>query len=176
MQLINLESFINEHLKIVDYLVNDVYNRNNRDDIRQDLLLFLCDLYSLLERKDVRPNNIRSYVFISLRNERNKLLNKDIYKQTIKLDNYLFDKIAFPETNHTIDEPYDFLMKNISSILSEILSDEEKNIINQYYYQQKTMKIIGDSLGITQQGVSKKISAIIKKIRKHLFNVYDNLQ
>lgn len=168
-ELSSLDTFIEAHIKTIEYLVNDVFNRSNRDDIRQDLLLFMCKLYDSLIKRKLLPKNINNYVFISLKNKRNKLLQKSIYKNSIIIESNTLDRISF--INETLEEEtHEEVENTIKSIISTFLSPEDQRVIYSYFYENKTMTEIGKSLGITQQGVSKKMKLLIEKIRYYYEN------
>lgn len=48
----------------------------------------------------------------------------------------------------------------------ELLEDDEKTIINLYFFEDYTQQRIGEDLGVSQQNISKKIEKTLKKLKK----------
>lgn len=169
--LSNLEVFITKYNNTINFLVNDVYNQEIRDDIKQDLLMFMCELYKSLSKGNHIPNRIDSYVFISLKNKRNKLLQKDIYKKSTHYKDSMFDKITSISDDNMSIKTND-IVEHINRIIEQYLSVNEQVLINKYFYENHKMKEIGSIMGITQQAVSKKIKSIVKKIQCYYKKMY----
>jgi len=160
----NLEVFITKYNNTINFLVNDVYNKEIRDDIKQDLLMFMCELHESLSKGNHIPNKIDSYVFISLKNKRNKILQKDIYRESTHYEDSIFDKITFISDDNKSMKNNE-IAKHINKIIEQCLSVNEQELINKYFYENQKKKEIGSLMGITQQAVSKKIKSIVKKIQ-----------
>lgn len=172
--LISVEEFIENHLNAVTFLVSDVYNSVIRDDIRQDLLMYLVKLYDDFKNKKIVPKNTQSYVFISLRNYRTTLLKKDVYNFYLNVDLDLLDNLNLIQDKnfYSSDDNSDIILSYIEDYIKENMSTLNKNIIKLYFYENKTMTEIASEFNISQQAISKRIG----KIREMIRNFYDKLE
>ena len=59
------------------------------------------------------------------------------------------------------------LLEMLVSALDE-LTDDERNLIDALFYQEKSEREIAENSGITQQAVSKRKAKILKKLKKRL--------
>ena len=55
-------------------------------------------------------------------------------------------------------------MKNLLN--SDVLSDKQKQYIELYYYQNKTLAEIGEMVGLTREAVRQNIVKAIKKLKE----------
>ena len=171
---ISVEEFIENHLKAVTFLVSDVYNSVIRDDIRQDLLMYLVKLYDDFKKKKIVPKNTQSYVFISLRNYRTTLLKKDVYNFYLNVDLDLLDNLNLihDKNFYSSDDNSDIILSYIEDYIKENMSTLNKSIIKLYFYENKTMTEIASEFNISQQAISKRIG----KIREMIRNFYEKLE
>ena len=81
------EKFINKYLEKVEYLVNDLYDTQIHDDIRQELLMHLYKLYLGIATKKYKPIDEADYVFMCLKRKRDKM-SEIFYKHRRNYINY----------------------------------------------------------------------------------------
>jgi len=153
---------IESYCKVVDYLVNDIYNLELKADIKQDMLLYLFELFIQIENKRKLIKDIESYVFISLKNKKSSLLKDSRYKIITKLENIdLVPSITIQE-----DSEYNYLVDNLDVLIIKTLSSVEQSIVNDYYYNDLTMSEIGIKNNVSQQAISKRLDTIKKKLKR----------
>lgn len=157
---------LSKYSDIVDYLVNDTFDNEIKDDVRQELLTHLNKL--LLKKPNAR--NLKNYLFIALKNKRTKVIEKSNKNKTVSLNrkignsnNELID--SFEDINSI---QYDNELKVDLEKALKTLTPKEKFIINQYYYENKTMKEIGEILKQSQQNISYQHNKILDKLENIL--------
>ncbi|MGA1861742.1 FliA/WhiG family RNA polymerase sigma factor [Deferribacter thermophilus] len=158
---------------ILDYLRKlDVLSRNIRSKIK-DLEDKIAYLSSKLGRK---PTNIELAKEYNLElAEVNKLLEFLENSDKISLDvsigddenssliDFIKSDILTPEEEIEKNELIEILGEEI-----EKLSEKERLVVTLYYYEDLTMKEIGEVLGITESRVSQIHNSAVKKLKKRL--------
>jgi len=74
------------------------------------------------------------------------------------------------------DPAFQLSLAEIKKILAqaiERLSQKEKTIISLYYYDEMTLKEIGQIMGFTESRICQIHSKVILKLRAHLRKVFD---
>lgn len=54
--------------------------------------------------------------------------------------------------------------QQLKKVLS-LLPEDERELLDGYYFQEQTMEQIGDSLGISRMAVSKRLKGILRRMR-----------
>jgi RNA polymerase sigma factor FliA len=104
-------------------------------------------------------NDTNRSIFISLSRPRNE---SDSHKDLREID-VLEDK-------RSCDPIREMQKKDIKSLIMRGLSKAERLIVLLYYYEELTMKEIGSTLDLSESRVSQMHSAIVKRLRAHLYN------
>ena len=168
--------------KIYEYIVN---NELNIEEIVRDYSNYI---YVIITNK-VKMNQddieeIISDVFVTLWNNREKLdINKKLssylagitknlilkkyreIKETENIDDFE-EKLVFTENislYSSEEEQYDLLIKELNK-----LKVEEKKIFLMYYFQNKKIKEISESLNFSESKIKMKLNRTRKKLRKVL--------
>lgn len=79
-----MKQTINIHLNAINYLTSSI-DSNIKEDVYQELLLYLLSLINSLQVNN-KIINMDAYIFICLKNYRNKLLKKKIFSSSISLN------------------------------------------------------------------------------------------
>lgn len=99
-------------------------------------------MYSLEESiKDSDSRNNLDFIIDKKNNNPSSIIENSEYKQTLKQD-----------------------MQNLLN--SDILSDKQRQYIELYYYQNKTLAEIGEIFGLTREAVRQNIVKAIKKLKE----------
>ena len=128
-----------KYKKMIDYLICDVEN-DDKEDLKQDLLLKLITLLNSKKKKIINNDN---YIFIALKNEKNSKL-KHYNHKFLSLENFAEDQISIK-----YEDEYDYLFQLFISNLQFFwskLNMKEKIIVFNYYFK-CTDKCIKGTLG-----------------------------
>ena len=133
------------------------------EDIIQDLFT------TLLERKEYLSDtdNIRFYLFSSIRRRLFKALNAKEFKVTDLFDNnnpaFHLDQSVEPDYGNDDDENrfQSLLMKSLNN-----LGERQKEIVYLKYYTGLNSKEIAEMLGVSNQTVRNTLCTALVKIRK----------
>lgn len=96
---------------------------------------------------------------------RERFIRRKDYKRII----YFGDPLcSFPSDEDVVDTVlHRTYLKKLPKILS-LLRDDEREIIEAYYYEQKSDQIIAQDIGVTSQAVGKKRRRVLLKMLKLL--------
>jgi len=114
-----------------------------------------------------------AYIFICLKNYRNKLLKKKIYSSSISLNRIyeggleLINEIP-SEVNIFEDLLQSERREKVFEVINSVLNKKEKGILFKYYFRGQKGIAIAEELGVSQQYVSKTINKAIKKLRDYI--------
>jgi len=137
------------------------------EDIIQDLFITLLSRRKHLGHTD----NIRFYLFSSIRRRLFKALNSKEYKVTDLFDNanpqFHFDEAVEPDYGK--DEEHNRFLKMLVSSVNN-LGERQKEIVYLKYYSGFNNKEIADILGISYQTVRNTLCNALIKIRKDFDN------
>ncbi|KFZ26212.1 MAG: RNA polymerase sigma factor FliA [Candidatus Izimaplasma bacterium HR2] len=166
-----MKQTINLHLNAIQYLTSSL-NNNIKEDIYQELLVYLLSLINSLQVNST-IKNIDAYIFISLKNYRNKLLKKKIYSLSISLND--ISEVGTELLNEIPGEADIFeellqseVRKKLFEVIDAVLTEKEKEIIYKFYFKTKKGTVIANELGVSQQYISKTINKAIKKLREYI--------
>ena len=116
---------------------------------------------------------MESYIFICLKNYRNKLLKKKIYTSSISLNRIyeggieLINEIP-SEVNIFEDLLQSERREKLFEIIDNILNEKEKGVLFKYYFKTQKGIAIAEELGVSQQYISKTINKALKKLREFI--------
>lgn len=159
-------TFSNKHLKIISFLIS-IYPTYIRDDLRQELLM---KLYEILTSKR-KINNLDNYIFISLKNHAINFYQKECLHHHTSLN------IKINENTELIDLISDNTSHNNESLNAKskyhffshlILKPKEREIINDYFFNNIKQKDLSYKYKTSQQNISKIIKKAIKKIKDYI--------
>lgn len=137
------------------------------EDIIQDLFV------TLLERKDFLSDtdNIRFYLFSSIRRRLFKTLNDREFKVTdlFSNDNPAFHLEQGVEPNYGNDDEENRFQKHLINTLNN-LGERQKEMIYLKYYSGLNCKEIADMLGVSYQTTRNTLCTALSNIRKDFEN------
>jgi len=87
-------------------------------------------------------------------------------KNKKRLDEYPIDLEIYSTTDKSLEQVVDKVY--MEQLLNTYLTNKQKYILIQKYYEDKSSKIIAKELGISRQAVNQSVRAGIKKLRKHI--------
>ena len=160
------ESEIYAFDNIIDVIVSK-YDKSYRDDLKQDLYLFLIEKLNDSVLDKVKSKN--DYIFISLKNKAVELMKKeyDKNKHILSLDSCINNYESL-----VLDDYYDDIKTNIELVniakIQAICTKDEYTLIEKYYIKHIGQKKLAVEYGMTQQNISKKLKKIIKMLRNKL--------
>lgn len=161
------ERRIDKYESIINYLVSSV-RPNIKEDLKQDLYMLT---WKILNSK-IKPKDLDSYIFIALRNERNRLLKKPLYQSSLSLNESINSETEHELIDFIVDEKYNRdsldLHMDLEKIISNNLSAFAGQVICEYYYQNLKEKEIAEKHGVTQQYISKTLRKALRKIQSLL--------
>jgi len=158
---------LNNYQKMIKYLVKDIYRKDFKEDIEQELSLYLLNLLDNCSLKSVK--NIDGYIYTCLKNKRNKLCSLKKYNTMLTIN---ADDFASVEDNYTTEE-FIFLKDKLDEFLTYALTAEDEKLIRIYYLEQMTMVEISKIYGISYQEISKRIRKIVTILRKKFNDFYN---
>lgn len=165
---------LSEYGHLVEIVVRK-YNEQYRDDLRQDLLMFLYNGFKahLFENID----NLINYIFVCLKNEASKRYNR-LYKSkinTTSLDKKigtngiaLIDTIPYQDVKATSYSTDQILINDLKSEICKICTEEEYLLIYRVFVDNVSQHTIAAEFGISQQAVSKRLKKILTKLKMKL--------
>lgn len=145
------------------------YEREIRDDIKQDLYMFLLDGFK--NHQFDKAKDIRSYVFICLKNEALRVFKKKYNENMLSLDKVhdVYD-IDLVDYNSIKDdgENSDVSQTDLREKICKICSEDDFILIYKYYVEKIQQNDLSRIYGVTPQAISKRIRNITNKLRKNL--------
>ncbi len=153
-----------------DYIFGEMYNlavNNNMIKISRDILKLRKTIEEtkmyLTQKLGYIPTNTDIALYLEIDEEKvnnainssNKIMSLD-YDQEINLHEVISDSTIHDNKKIIIDESY------------QVLSDEEKQIIDYRYYQDYTQKEVAKVLGISQVKVSRREKQATNKMYQFL--------
>lgn len=135
--------------------VNDITNWNSMiRDLEEDMKLM--EMY--LDFDD------RILLHRDYNNMKSMILNQNSYEGEVPFET-LYDECA-PGVEDIICN-IEF-QEEIVNLLGEVLTERQKQVINLYYFEDRTQEQVGKLLGLTQRGVGKIIENSIEILRKYV--------
>jgi len=155
--------YFNQYRFLYNYCRKYTNDTSLVEDIIQDLFV------TLLERKDFLSDtdNIRFYLFSSIRRRLFKTLNNREFKVTdlFSNDNPAFHLDQGVEPNFGNDDEENRFQKLLISSLNN-LGERQKEMIYLKYYSGLNCKEIADILGVSYQTTRNTLSTALSNIRK----------
>jgi len=155
--------YFNQYRFLYNYCRKYTNDTSLVEDIIQDLFV------TLLERKDFLSDtdNIRFYLFSSIRRRLFKTLNNREFKVTdlFSNDNPAFHLDQGVEPNYGNDDEENRFQKLLISSLNN-LGERQKEMIYLKYYSGLNCKEIADILGVSYQTTRNTLSTALSNIRK----------
>lgn len=157
-----------KYKKMIDYLICDVEN-DDKEDLKQDLLLKLITLLNSKKKKIINNDN---YIFIVLKNEKNSKL-KHYNHKFLSLENFAEEQISIK-----YEDEYDYLFQLFISNLQFFwskLNMKEKIIVFNYYFKNLKRRQIAKKLNIEPSVVSRLLLSSNKKIKDYFIKQKDHI-
>lgn len=163
--------FEQKHLEMIDYLVCK-YPSYLRDDLKQELLMKLYKL--LIQKRSIsyHISYIDHYIFISLKNCAIDFYKKEMSNKYLSLnqktqDNYeMIDFII--DSSSTENSKPSLTIDELKLLTYKVLSTQERNIFEEYFYYNVKQKDLAKEYDTTQQNISKIIKKALSKIKNHI--------
>lgn len=164
------DELINTFGSKIKYICSN-YDQSYREDLEQELYLFLINLANNLNNNKIV--NYENYIYICLKNKAVQLYKSQVnYKKKI----YSLDKLNSYESYsyvNMIEEKgkgedeyfYEYVKTNVLKAIDVLLNNTEAIIIKKYYIENKTQKEIANEINSSQQYVSKVIKNGLQKLK-----------
>lgn len=164
--VMKMEKNVKKYEKQINYLLRDV-DDFIKDDLKQELTVLLFNI----KTTNKKIKNIDNYIFISLKNRKNKFLNEYYKHKCISLNSmkYNYELVDFLE-DKIENNNKTYFINNIFYYIKRCLNDKEIFIFEEYFINEKTQKQIAQEMNTSQQCISKKLKIIIKKL-KHYYDL-----
>ncbi len=158
------ERGISKYENIINLMVSP-FEPRFREDVKQDLYMLVWKILN----SNIIPDDIDSYIFIALKNRRNKLLKKPIYQPSISLnvkpneenENEILDLIIDQKQSSDITN---FRM-DMERIMKICLTPFAGQVIRDYFFHNLKEREISETYSVTQQYISKTLRKAIKEIQ-----------
>lgn len=157
--------FEKKYLKMVDSLVYK-YPKYLQDDLKQELLMKLYKLL-IMKRKIYETD---SYIYISLKNCAIDFYRKERSNMHLSLNQTIqgeYEMIDFIIDDSSINHTNLLNLEELNKITNEVLTNQEKQIFEEYFYYNIKQKDLAKKYYMTQQNISKIIKKSLSKIKKH---------
>ena len=160
------------YAQLYEIFASDLYayglHFTSNKDIIEDAIHDLFVMLYQRKHKLSQVKNIKSYLFISLRNELFKVLKSE--KMIFRLDTseLEFSSLIVDSSveDYLIEEEQTLIRRKLLTSLEECLTPREKEAIYHRYIHQLSIINIADLMGINSQSAKNLIYASIKKMRK----------
>lgn len=148
---------------VFKYLAFTLKNEDRANDAIQDTFIVI---YKNI-KKVYNHENPGGFIFKTAQNIA-KNYKKELYKRLIKEINIDDSIIEIKNSNLNIERAMDSKINEYEYITDIIdsLSNEDKELYNMYYIEHKSMKEIGNSLGIEYTALRMRYVRLRKKIKK----------
>lgn len=156
---------LEDYIEMINYLLKNK-NKCHQEDMRQDLLMFLCEIFKKLENKTLEAKNLRNYIYICLKNESIRLNKVYTERRALSLnmkineETEILDLIIEKDTRSYSIEFY-----KVIKVAKSILTSKEYEAVYMYFILGKTQTYISKTLNISLQCLNNRIKQAIKKIR-----------
>lgn len=174
------EKLINIFGSKIKYICSN-YDKSYREDLEQELYLFLFNLTNNLNNNN-KIINYENYIYICLKNKAIEIYKTHLNyrKQIYSLDNFSSNENCsyvdmIKDENKGEDEYfvnkgedeyfYEYVKSNVLDMIDLLLTEIEATIIKKYYIENKTQKEISKEANISQQYVSKVIKNGLQKLK-----------
>lgn len=163
-----------KYKQMINSLLLDV-EENYKEDLMQELYLTIINIQN---EDTTKIKNLDSYIYISLKNKKISFLKERRKEKYISLNTKneynneeLVNSIPSQDSFSYSNEKVEFC-KTILDFPPDVLSDMEKNILIEYYQNNKKQVIIARENNVSPQYVNRTIKRILKK----LFDFFKNLK
>lgn len=144
-------------------------------DIEEETMVYALANYDKLEDKSKYVN----WVLVIAKNRTIDHMKSAYIKNTVSLESANPDSECDVEISDSSNDPSEVLDEKtrneiIEGVLNE-LSEEEKQIVIMYFYNEMTLKEISEALGIPMSTVSSKFQTAKKKIKRSITKLNDEM-
>ena len=135
--------------------VSDITNWNSMiRDLEEDMKM----MEKYLEFED------RTLLHRDYNNMKSMILNQNSYEGEVPFDT-LYDECVDGVEEKICEIEF---QEEVVDLLDKVLTERQKQVINLYYFEEKTQEQIGKLLGIKQKNVSANLSNAIEILRKYV--------
>jgi RNA polymerase sigma factor (sigma-70 family) len=170
------EEIYKEYIRFRNYFLKGIVT-DDLEDIYQecDLRLIKC-IEMFNENAGVE---FTVYLGESIKNIKNtyfRKMNKKILKNSISINTVVAtnkdEELLLEDTLEDKKDYYEeFIEHDYLKELLQTLDEDDMNLIRMFYFDNMKQEQIGEVLGETQSNISKRLDAIIKRLRlRHLLN------
>ncbi len=164
------EKLINIFGSKIKYICSN-YDKSYREDLEQELYLFLFNLANNLNNKKI--NDYENYIYICLKNKAIEIhkIHLNYKKQIYSLDkfssneSYSYVDMIKDENKGEDEYFYEYVKSNVLNMIDVLLNEIEATIIKKYYIENKTQREISKETNFSQQYVSKVIKNGLQKLK-----------
>ncbi len=161
-----LNTCINRYHSYVSYIVTNIIGKAfPREDIEEVMMDVFLAIWNHADSIDTKiSSSLKPYIGTVARNKaKNKLRALSKYNSTVLLE----DEIAIDTKDFTKDILNNELRGILLETLNKLSKDERICFINYYYYQ-KTIRLISEETGINESTIKSKLSRGRGKLKELL--------
>ena len=152
---------------LINYGFRITKNENLIEDAVQELFISIWNNRTNLSE----VNEVKFYLFRSLKNKILRQLEKDIFDKSEDVDVYLDYLISISEEQKKIDsEQFDANLDTLQRAIAH-LPIRQQEVINLKYYHDFTLEEIAKLMDVNKQSVSNLLFRSYAILRKHLKNL-----
>ena len=152
---------------LINYGFRITKNENLIEDAVQELFISIWNNRTNLSE----VNEVKFYLFRSLKNKILRQLEKDIFDKSEDVDVYLDYLISISEEQKKIDsEQFDANLDTLQRAIAH-LPIRQQEVINLKYYHDFTLDEIAKLMDVNKQSVSNLLFRSYAILRKHLKNL-----
>ena len=164
----SFEDLYNQYFQaLINYGFRITKNENLIEDAVQELFISIWNNRTNLSE----VNEVKFYLFRSLKNRILRQLEKDIFDKSEDVDVYLDYLISISEEQKKIDsEQFDANLDTLQRAIAH-LPIRQQEVINLKYYHDFTLEEIAKLMDVNKQSVSNLLFRSYAILRKHLKNL-----
>ena len=164
----SFEDLYNQYFQaLINYGFRITKNENLIEDAVQELFISIWNNRTNLSE----VNEVKFYLFRSLKNRILRQLEKDIFDKSEDVDVYLDFLISISEEQKKIDsEQFDANLDTLQRAIAH-LPIRQQEVINLKYYHDFTLDEIAKLMNVNKQSVSNLLFRSYAILRKHLKNL-----
>jgi hypothetical protein len=155
---------IEEYIGIINSLIYKM-NKFYKDDIKQDLLMFLNEIFIRIEKKEIQPNNIKNYIFICLKKKAIQLNIKYKKYSSISLNKKINEECELIDFIEDKDKSNKIEYEKIVKVARKVLTKKEYEAFFLYFVMGESQTSISKRKNISLQCLNFRIKTAIKKIK-----------
>ncbi len=171
VEIMEIERIIKKYEYMMFILINhfNIRDYDFKEDVLQELRMHLFNLFK--GKRDLSiVEDLDSYIFITLKNKVINILKKMNKNKCISLNKVIdengIEHLDLLESNTEASQEEIYVYENIITYINLHFSEQDKQIINKYFFENLTYEQIGNHLSVSRETVRRKLNDTIDKIRR----------